>query len=74
MKHIAYFSAAVAGLLAATRHSSPIAVESLDFPTYTLSGGYNRIPYGSSKWSVAKDKRRAMKRKAVKRARRLGHA
>lgn len=70
MRHIGYFSAAIAVLMADRHHGiNPF----VDLPALSLRSGFNPVPFGSSKWSVAKDKRRAKKRAAIKRARRLGH-
>lgn len=74
MKGFPLMGAAVAAVLA-SRGTYFQPTQSFDgLKTYGLMGNDTRIPFGSSKWSVAKDKRRAMKRRAVKRARRLGHA
>lgn len=65
-------SIAAAAVMAASRETSLMSDAYL--PPFGFSGEPNWIPFGSSKWSVAKDKRRAKKRAAIKRARRMGHA
>lgn len=71
MRHLGYFTAAIAVLMADQHNEmNPFA----DMPLFSPRGGFNPVPFGSSKWSVAKDRRLAKKRAAVKRARRFGHA
>jgi hypothetical protein len=74
MRTLGIYGASIAAMAIHWGQRAPVNKALFDVPIYTLIGGYNTPPYGSSKWSVAKDKRRSMKRKAVKRARRLGHA
>lgn len=63
-----------AELTALGMNQKSIVRMALDTPSYLPGGTWYGAPFGSSKMSPAKDRRAARKRKAVKRARRLGHA